>query len=73
MEIGQEAFLTQLLQIGFFHSDPHPGNLMKLDDPSKGRLCLLDCGLMASVEQEDMDTFVSAIIHLSNKDYKSLV
>mmetsp|Transcript_14872 Transcript_14872/g.26710 ORF Transcript_14872/g.26710 Transcript_14872/m.26710 type:complete len:440 (-) Transcript_14872:310-1629(-) len=46
---------------------------MKLDDPSKGRLCLLDCGLMASVEQEDMDTFVSAIIHLSNKDYKSLV
>eukprot|EP00667_Euglena_gracilis_P002216 EG_transcript_2216 len=71
--IGQEAFLTQLLQIGFFHSDPHPGNLIRMADQSKGRLALLDCGLMASVQQEDMDTFVSSIIHLSNKDYKSLV
>uniref|UniRef100_A0A7S1I4E1 ABC1 atypical kinase-like domain-containing protein n=1 Tax=Eutreptiella gymnastica TaxID=73025 RepID=A0A7S1I4E1_9EUGL len=71
--IGQEAFLMQLLQIGFFHSDPHPGNLMKMHDSSKGRLALLDCGLMAEIGQEDMDTMVSSIIHLSNKDYKSLV
>lgn len=42
-------------------------------DQSKGRLALLDCGLMASVQQEDMDTFVSAVIHLSNRDYKALV
>lgn len=71
--IGQEAFLMQLLQIGFFHCDPHPGNLMRMDDQSKGKLALLDCGLMASIEQEDMDTMVSSVIHLSNKDYKSLV
>ena len=28
--IGQEAFLTQLLEIGFIHGDPHPGNLLKV-------------------------------------------
>lgn len=27
---GQEAFLTQLLEIGFLHGDPHPGNLLKV-------------------------------------------
>lgn len=65
--IGQECFLTQLLQVGFFHCDPHPGNLMKLDDPSKGKLALIDFGLMASLDQDEMDTLVSAIVHLSNK------
>lgn len=71
--IGQECFLVQLLQVGFFHSDPHPGNLMKLNDASKGKLAILDFGLVASIQQQDMDTMVSSIIHLANKDYPSLV
>jgi len=71
--IGQESFLTQLLQIGFFHADPHPGNIMKMADTSKGRLALIDFGLMATIEQGTRDTMVSAIVHLANKDYAALV
>lgn len=74
--VGQECFLVQLLQVGFFHSDPHPGNLMKMtsrEDPTKNTLVILDFGLMASIEQDDMDTMVSSIIHLANKDYAALV
>lgn len=67
---GQEAFLTQLLQLGMFHADPHPGNLLKLDD---GRLCLLDFGLVATLQEDDIDRIVNAIIHLANRDYDSLV
>lgn len=72
-EIGQEAFLVQLFQLGFFHADPHPGNLLKLDDTSKGRLALLDFGLVASLQQHDIDRIISAVIHLANKDYSSLI
>merc|ERR1719183_1943499 len=71
--IGQECFLTQLLQVGFFHSDPHPGNILRMTDESKGKIALIDFGLVSSLQQEDMDQIVSAIIHLANKDYAALV
>ena len=71
---AQESFLTQLLQIGFFHSDPHPGNIMYMNEPrGSARLALIDFGLVASIKQEDMDIMISAIIHLANRDYTSLV
>lgn len=37
------------------------------------QLALIDCGLMASINEEDRDHMISAVIHLANKDYASLV
>eukprot|EP00899_Mesostigma_viride_P014434 jgi/Mesvir1/22992/Mv05685-RA.2 len=71
--IGQEAFLRQLLEFGFFHCDPHPGNLLKMTDTSKGRLCILDFGLVADIPVEARDRMVSAVIHLANQDFEQLV
>jgi aarF domain-containing kinase len=72
---AQEAFLTQLFDAGFFHADPHPGNLLYLDEPTAEghKLALIDCGLMASIDENDREKMISAIIHLANKDYPSLV
>ena len=39
IDIGVQCSLEQLLEHGFFHADPHPGNLLALKD---GRLCYLD-------------------------------
>jgi len=73
--MAQEAFLTQLFEAGFFHADPHPGNLLLLNEPTEqgAELALIDCGLMASINEQDRDYMISAVIHLANKDYASLV
>ena len=42
------CYLMQLLESGFLHADPHPGNLLRTPD---GRLCVLDFGLMTEVRQ----------------------
>ena len=44
--VGMIAYLTQLLESGFFHADPHPGNMLRTPD---GRLAILDFGLMTQV------------------------
>jgi predicted unusual protein kinase regulating ubiquinone biosynthesis (AarF/ABC1/UbiB family) len=72
--LAQEAFLTQLFEEGFFHADPHPGNLLLMDEPVNGNeLAIIDCGLVANIDEKDRDHMISAVIHLANKDYASLV
>lgn len=56
-------------QNGFFHADPHAGNL--LCTPS-GKLCYLDFGMMSYVESHQRYGIIEAVIHLVNRDFKSL-
>lgn len=68
--VGVELFLTQLLDIGAFHSDPHPGNLLVTTD---GRLCLLDFGLCAEVDLRERNSLTKTIAHLLTRDFDALV
>jgi predicted unusual protein kinase regulating ubiquinone biosynthesis (AarF/ABC1/UbiB family) len=64
-----EAGLQQLLEHGFFHADPHPGNLFVLSD---GRIAYIDFGMMDQLDQYSKETIVDALVHLVNKDYEDL-
>ncbi|KAG0584530.1 hypothetical protein KC19_3G215800 [Ceratodon purpureus] len=60
------CYLMQLLESGFLHADPHPGNLLRTPD---GRLCVLDFGLMTEVTEDQRYTLIEYISHLVNSDY----
>ncbi|KIY92001.1 putative aarF domain-containing protein kinase [Monoraphidium neglectum] len=51
VNVGVICYLKQLLDTGFFHADPHPGNLIRTPD---GRLAILDFGLMTEVCGRDL-------------------
>ncbi|MGF1538488.1 MAG: ABC1 kinase family protein, partial [Elainellaceae cyanobacterium] len=69
IEVGVTAGLRQLLEHGFFHADPHPGNLFALAD---GRMAYIDFGMMDQLSQHTKETLVDAVVHLINKDYADL-
>ncbi len=69
IEIGVQCSLEQLLEHGFFHADPHPGNLLALKD---GRLCYLDFGMMSEVTRQSRSGLIQAVVHLVNKNFDKL-
>ena len=69
IEIGVTSGLQQLLEFGFFHADPHPGNLFAMPD---GRMAYIDFGMMDQLRQETKETLVDAVVHLINQDYPRL-
>ena len=85
IRIGVTSGLRQLLEFGFFHADPHPGNLFAMlpqcpvdgeQNPNKweqgGRMAFIDFGMMDQLEEETKETLVDAVVHLINKDYLDL-
>eukprot|EP00891_Asterochloris_glomerata_P005985 jgi/Astpho2/5985/e_gw1.00084.8.1_t len=67
--LGVICFLRQLLDTGFFHADPHPGNLIRTPD---GRLALLDFGLVTTVDDNIRYGMIEAISHLIHRDYEAI-
>ncbi len=69
IEIGVSCSLQQLIEHGFFHADPHPGNILAMED---GRLCYLDFGMMSDIKQESRVGLIRAVVHLVNKRFDKL-
>ena len=69
VSVGVNCSLQQLLEHGFFHADPHPGNLLALAD---GRLAYLDFGMMSTVSRESRTGLIQAVVHLVNRNFAKL-
>ncbi len=64
-EKGFAAYLNQILVDGFFHGDPHPGNLMVTPD---GELVLLDFGNVGIIRPDRRDEFMRVLYAIVNSD-----
>ncbi|MBW4630379.1 MAG: AarF/ABC1/UbiB kinase family protein [Iphinoe sp. HA4291-MV1] len=69
IQIGVTSGLQQLLEHGFFHADPHPGNLFAMPD---GRMAYIDFGMMDQLHETTKETLVDALVHVVNKEYDEL-
>ena len=66
---GAYTVLRQVLEIGFFHADPHPGNLFLLDD---GRLCFIDCGMAGRVDEATTSELALLIHGVATSDIEKV-
>ncbi|MBI3652444.1 MAG: AarF/ABC1/UbiB kinase family protein [Acidobacteria bacterium] len=64
------TYLKQLLEDGFFHADPHPGNLRVMAD---GRLAFFDFGMVGRLSMELQSQLISAFFHIVERDVEGLV
>ncbi len=60
-----KTYLKQLLEDGFFHADPHPGNLLVMAD---GRLAFFDFGMVGRISAELQAKMIDAFFHVVGKD-----
>ena len=60
-----KTYLKQLLEDGFFHADPHPGNLLVMGD---GRLAFFDFGMVGRITPQLQAKMIDAFFHVVGKD-----
>jgi ubiquinone biosynthesis protein len=64
-DTGSELFFQQLFDHGFYHADPHPGNMLILEN---NRICYLDFGMTGRITPSDRDLLGNIFISIAQKD-----
>lgn len=68
--IGLTCFARQILDHGFFHADPHPGNSMAMLD---GRVAIIDFGITGFIDRELMRHLANIFIGYADHDYDRII
>ena len=66
---GTDAVFKQCLRFGFFHADPHPGNIFLQAD---GSLCFIDCGMTGQLDRKTTDQLIDLVAGVIRGDIEKL-
>ncbi len=66
---GINLYFEQVFDHGFFHADPHPGNIFVLPDQ---RVCFIDYGMMGSVMEGDRELLADLLLAVHDRDVEGL-
>lgn len=69
-KIGTQSYLKQILLDGFFHADPHPGNMFVTKD---GKLAYIDWGMVGVISEEFRGNLAEMILILLSGNSKKLI
>ena len=69
VERGMDIYLSQIFEYGYFHGDPHPGNIL-VDET--GRIILLDFGMVGQLMKKDKYAFAGIFIAMSRHDAREM-
>lgn len=67
---GLDLYLTQFLKHGFFHADPHPGNIFIKEN---GQIVFIDFGAMGRLYPNERELLISLILYSLKKDVKKMI
>jgi ubiquinone biosynthesis protein len=69
-ENGAKAFMKQMLIDGFFHADPHPGNILVMENEIIG---FMDFGMMGKIDEESREKYIDLLIAVLEYDSNKIL
>lgn len=67
---GTRAVMRQTLELGFFHADPHPGNLIALEG---GKIAFIDCGMIGQLDRRTSELLADLVYGVVTSDVDQVV
>lgn len=67
---GARAVMAMCLDLGFFHADPHPGNIFALPG---GKVCFIDCGMTGHLDERTTDQLADLVLGVVNGDTRQVL
>lgn len=68
-QTGMHIYLRQIFEFGFFHADPHPGNVLVRPD---GVICLIDFGMVGRLSRREKLAFAGLFIAMAQQDARAM-